>query len=66
MTAQRFPRDFDGIVAGAPGYAWTDLMSFAGRTSQSLNAQRELSPQRSYRCFSARRLQPVPTEEATL
>jgi pimeloyl-ACP methyl ester carboxylesterase len=38
MTAQRFPRDFDGIVAGAPGYAWTDLMSFAGRMSQSLNA----------------------------
>ncbi|GAW40949.1 Tannase and feruloyl esterase [Brevundimonas sp. SH203] len=30
MAAQRYPDDFDGIVAGAPGAAWTRLMtSFA-------------------------------------
>ena len=30
MAAQRYPDDFDGIVAGAPGAAWTHLMtSFA-------------------------------------
>jgi len=27
MEAQRFPEDFDGILAGAPANAWTDLMS---------------------------------------
>ena len=27
MAAQRFPEDFDGIVAGAPAIAWTDLMT---------------------------------------
>lgn len=27
MAAQRFPREFDGIVAGAPANAWIDLMS---------------------------------------
>ena len=30
MEAQRFPEDFNGIVAGAPAYAWTGLItSFA-------------------------------------
>jgi len=27
MTAQRFPRDFDGIIAGSPGNNWTGLMA---------------------------------------
>jgi feruloyl esterase len=27
MEAQRFPEDFDGILAGAPANAWTDLMA---------------------------------------
>jgi hypothetical protein len=27
MEAQRFPEDFDGILAGAPANAWTDLLS---------------------------------------
>jgi feruloyl esterase len=27
MEAQRFPFDFDGIVAGSPGNAWTQLMT---------------------------------------
>jgi hypothetical protein len=27
MEAQRFPADYDGIVAGAPAYAWTDLLT---------------------------------------
>lgn len=30
MEAQRFPADYDGIVAGAPAYAWTDLMVSGG------------------------------------
>jgi feruloyl esterase len=28
MEAQRFPGDFDGIIAGDPGYNWTTLMAF--------------------------------------
>jgi tannase/feruloyl esterase len=27
MAAQRFPRDFDGIIAGSPGNDWTGLMA---------------------------------------
>lgn len=27
MEAQRYPDDFDGIIAGAPANAWTDLMT---------------------------------------
>lgn len=27
MEAQRFPEDFDGILAGAPAYFWTNLLS---------------------------------------
>lgn len=27
MEAQRYPDDFDGIIAGAPGAAWTHLMT---------------------------------------
>lgn len=30
MAAQRFPADFDGIVAGAPASHWTQLMASAG------------------------------------
>lgn len=26
MEAQRFPEDYDGIIAGAPVYSWTDEM----------------------------------------
>jgi feruloyl esterase len=37
MAAQRMPRAFDGIVAGAPALAWLDLMT------ASVLAQREFS-----------------------
>jgi len=30
MEAQRFPADYDGILAGAPAYNWTGLLSAAG------------------------------------
>jgi feruloyl esterase len=30
MEAQRFPNDFDGIIAGAPGLNW------AGRATQAI------------------------------
>lgn len=30
MTAQRYPADFDGIVAGAPAWAWTRMVSVGG------------------------------------
>ena len=31
MEAQRYPEDFDGIVAGAPAYSWTSEL--AGRNT---------------------------------
>ncbi len=36
MTAQRNPGDFDGIVAGAPAYAWTSLMASGGLLGKAL------------------------------
>ena len=45
MEAQRFPTDYDGIVAGAPANYWTHLM--AGTLAPAaavLNAEAKLSP----------------------
>jgi feruloyl esterase len=36
MEAQRFPEDFDGILAGAPANAWTDLMANGIDVAQTL------------------------------
>jgi hypothetical protein len=46
MEAQRFPKDYDGIVAGAPANSWTKLLTAAIWDAQALNAQPEswLSP----------------------
>jgi feruloyl esterase len=35
-TAQRFPADFDGIIAGAPGHDWTGRASMAALVAQTL------------------------------
>jgi feruloyl esterase len=37
MEAQRFPRDFDGIVAGAPANYWTRLLTNGAATMRALN-----------------------------
>ncbi len=47
--AQRFPADFDGIIAGAPGLDWTGRAAEAVRIQQALDdtpAARLLEPQR--------------------
>jgi hypothetical protein len=36
MEAQRFPGDFDGIIAGAPANFWTHLLAAAAWTQQAL------------------------------
>jgi feruloyl esterase len=38
MEAQRFPKDFDGILAGAPAYNWTALISAATEDEKTLMA----------------------------
>ncbi|HLK68341.1 MAG TPA: tannase/feruloyl esterase family alpha/beta hydrolase [Bryobacteraceae bacterium] len=38
MEAQRYPSDYDGIVAGAPAYYWTHLLTEAIWNSQALLA----------------------------
>jgi tannase/feruloyl esterase len=37
MEAQRYPEDFDGILAGAPAHKWTDLMFAFAWNAQALN-----------------------------
>ena len=36
MEAQRYPEDYDGILAGAPAYYWTRLLSLAVADTQAL------------------------------
>lgn len=38
MEAQRYPDDFDGILAGAPANYWTGLLSLAAFDTQTLTA----------------------------
>ena len=38
MEAQRYPEDFDGILAGAPANYWTGLLSLAAFDTQTLSA----------------------------
>ena len=48
-AAQRYPADFDGIIAGAPGLDWTGRAAQAVRIAQRLEqdeAARLLAPQR--------------------
>lgn len=45
MTAQRHPADFDGIVAGAPAWAWTRMMGAGAKGIQmALGPGGALSP----------------------
>ena len=39
MEAQRFPSDYEGIVAGAPANYWTRLLANAISTDQALSAE---------------------------
>jgi feruloyl esterase len=47
--AQRFPADFDGIIAGAPGLDWT------GRAAQAMRVAKVLEAQESARLLEAQR-----------
>ncbi len=49
VAAQRFPADFDGIIAGAPGLDWTGRAAQAVRITKALDkndSARLLQPQR--------------------
>ena len=39
MEAQRFPQDYDGIIAGAPAYFWTHLLTDAVWNAQALTSE---------------------------
>ncbi len=41
MEAERFPEDYDGILAGAPAYNWTSLLSRAADMNRMLLARPE-------------------------
>ena len=41
MEAQRFPADYDGILAGSPAYNWTSLFSRGADLSSKITASQE-------------------------
>jgi len=45
MEAQRYPRDFNGILAGAPAHYWTQLMSAFAWNAQALNSNESFIPE---------------------
>jgi feruloyl esterase len=44
MAAQRFPDDWDGVLAGAPALAWTEQLSAFARIQQALRRPGALIP----------------------
>ena len=54
--AQRFPADFDGIIAGAPGLDWTGRAAQAVRVAQALQQDEaaRLPPAAARSCCTAR------------
>ena len=44
MEAQRFPEDYDGIIAGAPAYDWTRLFTDFVWNAQALSAPGAMIP----------------------
>ena len=51
MEAQRFPEDYDGIVAGAPGSNWSGraMQAVCGRASRASGRSRATSRPRNIR-----------------
>jgi hypothetical protein len=45
MEAQRYPEDFNGILAGAPAHKWTELMFGFAWNAQALNAPASFIPE---------------------
>lgn len=45
MEAQRFPKDFNGILAGAPAHYWTELMANFAWNAQALNSKESYIPE---------------------
>ncbi len=44
MEAQRYPADYDGIIAGAPANDWTNLMSGFAWNTQALTGEAYIPP----------------------
>jgi Tannase and feruloyl esterase. len=44
MEAQRFPADYDGILAGAPAYNWTGLLSAAAENVRRMSVPENFLP----------------------
>ena len=63
MEAQRYPRDFNGIIAGSPAHYWTKLMAAFAGNAQALNGAESFIPEAKRRTFEAAALAACPNSK---
>jgi feruloyl esterase len=60
MEAQRYPRDFNGIIAGSPPHLWTKLMAAFTWNAQALNGAESFVPEARRKTVEAAALAACP------
>jgi hypothetical protein len=63
MEAQRYPQDFNGILAGAPAHKWTDLMASFAWNAQALNSSASFIPEAKRRAIREAALAACGTQD---
>jgi feruloyl esterase len=63
MEAQRYPRDFNGILAGATAHYWTELMAAFAWNAHALNSAESFIPESKRQAITNAALAACPSEK---